>query len=97
MDDTAGQRSMFVGFLIGFAFYAMSFVVPFLVPGSMGQWISFGLIAAAMAFIIGWFIAVRRGFRVSKAEAAGPNRMERKLRAHKDDEREKLRKARLRR
>lgn len=96
MDDTSGQRTLFVGFLIGFAFYALSFVIPFLVRGTVGQYVSIALILTAMAFIIGWFIAVRRGFRITKA-GSGPNRAERRAKEHAGDEREKLRKARLRR
>ncbi|MFA5861135.1 MAG: hypothetical protein WDA16_05520 [Candidatus Thermoplasmatota archaeon] len=96
MDDSAGQRSMWVGFLIGFAIYAMGLVSQYLLPGDLGFYVSMGCILVAMVFIIGWFIAVRRGFRVSK-NTAGPNRMERRLREHKADEREKLRKARMRR
>jgi hypothetical protein len=94
-DDTAGQRTLFVGFLAGFAFYAVSFVAPFLLPAPLGTYVSIALIGIAVTFMVGWFIAVRRGFRVSKA--AGPNRMERKLKAHRDEEREKLRRARMRR
>jgi len=96
MDDSTGQRTMFVGFLIGFAFYALSFVMPFLVPGTIGQYASIALILVAMVFIVSWFIAVRRGFRITKA-GAGPNRAERRAKQHSEDEREKLRKARLRR
>jgi hypothetical protein len=93
VDDSQGQRTMFIGILIGFAVYALSFVMPYLIEGSTGQWISLGLIAVSMVFTLGWFFATRRGFRVSK----GPNRVERKLKETRADEREKLRKARMRR
>lgn len=96
MDDSAGQRSMWIGFLTGFAIYAVGLVSQFLLPGNLGFYVSLGCILVAMVFIIAWFIAVRRGFRVSK-DTAGPNRMERRLREHRADEREKLRKARMRR
>lgn len=92
MDDATGARTMFVGVLIGFAVYALSFVVPFLVPGRTGQWVSVALIVVSMIFIIGWFFATRRGFRVTKA----PTRMDRRLKERQLDEREKLRKARMR-
>ena len=93
MDDSAGQRTMFVGILIGFSVYALSFVTPYLVPGSAGQWTSLGLVLVSMTFTLGWFIAVRRGFRVTK----GPTRLDRKLKERRAEEREKLRKARMRR
>lgn len=96
MDDSAGQRSMWIGFLIGFAIYAVGIVSQYLLPGQLGLYVSIGSIVVAMVFIVSWFIAVRRGFRVSK-NAAGPNRMERRLREHQAEEREKLRKARMRR
>ena len=84
---------MFVGILIGFAVYAFSFAIPWLYPNDpRAQWVSVGLIVISMIFIIIWFIATRRGFRVTKA----PTRMDRRLKEHQADEREKLRKARMR-
>jgi hypothetical protein len=65
MDDSAGQRTMFVGFLIGFGVYSVSFALPYLVPGSTGQWASLVLVLVSLLFMLGWFIAVRRGFRVT--------------------------------
>lgn len=85
---------MLIGVLIGFAAYALSFVIPWILPNDpRAQWISMGLIVASMVFIIGWFFATRRGFRITKA----PTRMDRRLKERQADEREKLRKARMRR
>jgi hypothetical protein len=93
IDDAQGQRTMFIGIIIGFAVYAVSFVVPYLIEGDMGRYISLGLIAISLTFTLVWFFRVRRGWRLTK----GPNRMERKLKETRADEREKLRKARMRR
>lgn len=72
LDDAQGSRTLFRGILIGFAVYAVSFAVPYFIEGQLGQWVSLGLLAVSMIFVLAWFIAVRRGFRIGKA----PNKQE---------------------
>lgn len=84
LDDAQGSRTLFRGILIGFAIYALSFVVPYLIEGQMGQWVSFGLLGISMIFVLAWFIAVRRGFRVGKAPNKQELRAKEKMRAERE-------------
>lgn len=64
--DPLQQRTLYVGLVIALAFYALSFVTPFLVEGETGSWISVALTLASLVFMLVWFLAVRRGFRLGR-------------------------------
>lgn len=65
------QRTLWIGIVIGLAVYALGFVAPYVIPGERGQWVSFVLILLSLGFTIGWFIAVKRGFRLGKQTRQG--------------------------
>ncbi|HEX2022385.1 MAG TPA: hypothetical protein VHH36_06700 [Candidatus Thermoplasmatota archaeon] len=60
------QRTLYVGLIISLALYGVSFVIPVLYEGPVGQWASIVLILIALAFMVIWMIAVRRGFRLGR-------------------------------
>jgi hypothetical protein len=84
-DDAQGTRTLFTGIIIGFAVYALSFVAPFLIPDPNGQYVSIALLAVSMVFVVGWFIAWKRGFRVGKPA----NRLEKRAKEKQKAERQK--------
>lgn len=84
--DEQGSRTMFVGLIIAFAFYGVSFVVPILYDErAWAQWVSMGLILSSVIFLAIWFLAVRRGFRMGKQKS----RAERRAAMHAKAEKEK--------
>lgn len=64
--DQLEQRTLFIGLVIGLVVYAISFVLPFIIEGEQGQTISLVLILLSLGFTIGWFIAVKRGWRLGR-------------------------------
>ena len=84
--DEQGSRTMFVGLIIAFALYGLSFVVTAVYrDASWAAWLSIGLILASVLFLGAWFVAVRSGFRMGKAKS----RAERRAKMHAKEEREK--------
>lgn len=84
--DEAGSRTMFVGLIIAFALYGLSFVVTAVYrERAWVNWVSIGLILASVVFLAGWFLAVRGGFRLAKTKS----RAERRAAMHAKEEREK--------
>lgn len=62
--DQAATRTAFLGLIGGFVLYAFSTVALYVLPDPLSLYVSSVLIVVAMAFGIGWFIAVRRGWRL---------------------------------
>lgn len=89
--DEAGRRTLFIGLILAFALYGLSFVVAALVEGPVGHWTSIALVLSSIAVLSVWFLAVRGGWRMQKAK----NRGERRAQDHLKAEREK--RAKLRR
>ena len=84
--DEAGSRTMFVGLIIAFALYGLSFVVTAVYKAyAWANWISIGLILVSVLFLGGWFLAVRGGFRIGKQRS----RAQRRAAMHAKEEREK--------
>lgn len=83
--DALEQRTLYVGLIIGLAAYAVGFVMPFLIEGDVGQWVSLGFTAVALLFVGVWFVAVKRGFRIG-----GATRVEQRAKEKRRKEREKL-------
>lgn len=84
--DELGQRTMFVGLIIAFALYGMSFVVTALYRSyAWANWLSIGLILGSVVFLGIWFLAVRGGFRLGKAKS----RAQRRAAMHAKEEKEK--------
>lgn len=70
--DQSEQRTLYVGLIIGLVIYALGFAVPFFVEGEAGQYVSLVVTFTSMAFVLGWFFAVRRrGFRLGKKTRQG--------------------------
>ena len=90
MED-GGQRTLLIGVGIAFAIYALSVAVIWLVPGDRGYYVSIGLTLLSMVVILVWFLAVRRGWRLTK----GPSRGQRRAKAHRDDDKERIRRQRM--
>lgn len=89
MDEHA-QRTMFYGIAISLAIYVVSFAAVPLLPEGIDRTISIALLAGSVALLAGWWLAVRRGFRIGRA----PGRAERRAKGHLAHEKEK--RARLR-
>ena len=84
--DEQGQRTMFIGLLISFTVYALSFIVTAVYKtAAWANWLSMGLILASVVFLSIWFLAVRRGFRLGKTKS----RAQRRAKMHAQEEREK--------
>ena len=84
--DEQGSRTMFVGLIIAFALYAVSFVVQAVYKAySWANWASIGLILLSVLFLGGWFLAVRSGFRIGKQKS----RAARRAKMHAEKEKEK--------
>ena len=84
--DELGQRTMFVGLIIAFALYGLSFVITAVYrERAWANWASIGLILASVAFLGIWFLSVRGGFRLGKAKS----RAQRRAAMHAKEEREK--------
>ena len=84
--DERGSKTMFMGLIIAFAMYGLSFVITAVYAEySWAQPAAMVLILVSVTFLGIWFIAVRRGFRVGK----GRSRAERRAEMHKREEKEK--------
>ncbi|HUR68468.1 MAG TPA: hypothetical protein VM370_04420 [Candidatus Thermoplasmatota archaeon] len=84
--DEQGSRTMFVGLIIAFAIYAVSFVVQAVYRAyAWASWLSIALILVSVVFLGAWFLAVRGGFRVGKAKSRASRRAE----MHAKEEKEK--------
>jgi hypothetical protein len=83
--DEAGSRTMFVGLIIAFALYGLSFVLTAVYDEPWADWASIGLILVSVLFLGGWFLAVRGGFRVGKTKSRAKRRAE----MHAKEEKEK--------
>lgn len=84
--DEQGSRTMFVGLLIAFGLYGLSFVLTATYrEAAWASWGSIALILVSVVFLAGWFLAVRRGFRVGKVKS----RAVRRAQMHAKEEREK--------
>lgn len=69
--DQLGQRTLFTGLLIGLAIYGVGFVLATVLEGPRGQWVAAILTLGSMAWVISWYIAVRRGFRIGAKTRQG--------------------------
>lgn len=75
--DERGSRTMFVGLLVAFAIYGLSFVVSAVYKGAAWvTWASLALILASVVFLGAWFFAVRAGFRLGKERSRATRRAE---------------------
>lgn len=75
--DERGSRTMFVGLLISFAVYGLSFVVSAVYKGAAWvTWASLALILGSVVFLGVWFFAVRAGFRLGKEKSRATRRAE---------------------
>lgn len=84
--DEQGSRTMFVGLIIAFALYALSFVITAVYKSyAWANWLSIGLILVSVLFLGVWFLSVRRGFRIGKAKT----RADRRAQMHAREEKEK--------
>jgi hypothetical protein len=83
--DEQGSRTMFVGLIISFALYGVSFVIPAVYDEAWSNWVSMGLILTSVLFLLGWFLAVRGGFRLGKQKSRAKRRAE----MHAKEEKEK--------
>lgn len=84
--DELGQRTMFVGLIIAFALYGLSFVVTAVYRRyEWANWASIVLILGSVLFLGVWFLAVRGGFRLGKPKS----RAQRRAAMHAKDEKEK--------
>ena len=83
--DELGQRTMFVGLIIAFALYGMSFVVTAVYrERSWAAWASIALILTSVLFLAIWFVSVRGGFRLGKPKSRGKRRAELHAKAEKE-------------
>ena len=70
--DQPEQRTLYVGLMIGLVIYALGFAIPFFIDTPTGQWVSLVVTFTSIAFVLGWFFAVkRRGFRLGKKTRQG--------------------------
>jgi energy-coupling factor transporter transmembrane protein EcfT len=84
--DEQGSRTMFVGLIIAFALYGLSFVVTAVYGRYVwASWVSIGLILVSVLFLGVWFLSVRGGFRIGKQKS----RAARRAAMHAKEEREK--------
>lgn len=84
--DEQGQRTMFIGLIIAFALYGLSFVITAVYGRYVwASWASIGLILSSVIFLAIWFVATRRGFRMGKQKS----RAARRAAMHAKSEREK--------
>lgn len=81
------MRTLFLGLMAGFLIYGLSFATKYVMDEPHATWWSIGLNLASIIFTLGWFLAVRRGFRLGAK--GGPNRGERRAKEHARLEREK--------
>ena len=83
--DEQGSRTMFVGLLIAFALYGMSFVVTAVYrERSWAAWASISLILTSVIFLAVWFLLVRGGFRVGKQKSRAARRAQMHAKAEKE-------------
>lgn len=83
--DEIGQRTMFIGLIIAFALYGLSFVVTAVYREySWSAWASIGLILTSVVFLGVWFFAVRSGMRIGKPKSRGKRRAELHAKAEKE-------------
>lgn len=84
--DEQGSRTMFVGLIIAFALYGMSFVVTAVYREyAWANWASIALILTSVVFLGVWFLAVRGGFRLGRSKS----RATRRAKMHAEKERQK--------
>lgn len=83
--DEQGSRTMFLGLIASFLIYGASFVVPVLWKDDRARLASIALIVVSIAFLGGWYLAVRGGFRVGRP----PTRANRRAKMHAQKEKEK--------
>lgn len=83
--DEQGSRTMFVGLIIAFAFYGLSFVVTAVYrDAAWASWTSIGLILGSVIFLAVWFLSVRGGFRLGKQKSRAARRAEMHAKAEKE-------------
>jgi hypothetical protein len=83
--DERGRRTMFVGLLVAFAFYGLSFVANVVYRDrSWGPTLSLALIVVSITFLGAWYVAVRGGFRLGKGKSRGTRRAEMHAKKEKD-------------
>ena len=79
------MRTMFLGLMGGFLIYGASFATKYFFPEPQATYWALGLNLFSIVFTVGWFIAVKRGFRLGKS----PNRGARRAKEHARAEKEK--------
>ena len=83
--DEAGSRTMFLGLLVSFFLYGLSFIAPIVWKDDRARWLSIALIAVSVVFLGVWFLMVRGGFRIGGKKT----RSTRRAKMHAEHEREK--------
>lgn len=78
------MRTLFLGLMGGFLIYGASFATKYVLPEPHATWWSLGLNVLSIAFTIGWYVAVRRGFRLGTTPNRGARRAKEHARAEKD-------------
>lgn len=78
------MRTLFLGLMAGFLIYGASFATRYFLPEPHATWWSIGLNLVSLLFTLGWFIAVKRGFRIGTAPNRGERRAKEHARAEKD-------------
>ena len=69
--DQLQQRTMFIGLSIGLALYALGFVARWLLDPPVGDYVAIILTFLSMVVVVGFLVAVRRGFRLGKQTRQG--------------------------
>ncbi len=64
--DDEGMRTMFIGLFLGMVFYAVGLASRTLLPEpwNLNLWMVFTVLG--LITLVGWFIAVQRGFRIRR-------------------------------
>lgn len=78
------MRTLFLGLMGGFLLYGASFATKYVLPEPHATYWSIGLNIASIVLTVGWFIAVKRGFRVGRTPNRGARRAKAHARAEKD-------------
>ena len=83
--DERGSRTMFVGLIIAFAIYGLSFVITAVYKDqAWANWTSIGLILFSVVFLGAWFLSVRGGYRIGKTKSRSQRRAEMHAKAEKE-------------
>ena len=73
-DDPQAAKTMMLGLVLAGVLYAASVFALWKWPDAAGAQVSVVLTLASMAFLVGWFVAVKRGFRVGRAQTRAQRR-----------------------